>query len=267
MTPSAFREPVLQALRALSGNAPGVGVPARDVTDLVFQTLGVDDPDPKVRNNANFCATQLLKGQGFLETPTRGIWALTPQGVKGSPVEALLSQGATLPPVDQPAPHRAPSPWEDDTVGASIYLLPVTDSYSDDPYIRSLAIHQTPCFGNHTEGSPICDCCPVAGSCRSKQVLLLSAIAATLGKRDEEAARQAAQPPPAPSKGEDIEDVLLVLEKQFARTRDTSPTSAGVEMDVPIESVCSVCKKTLREGTRAIYVVDVGFRHKTTCPA
>lgn len=262
MTPNAFRDPILQALRTLSNSVPGVAVRSRDATDLVFQRLGITDPDPKIRNNANFCATQVLKGQGLVDTPSRGVWTLTPQGASFVPGAAPLTL-ATL--VDQQAPEPVPvSPWADDTVGVALYLLPVKDTYSEDSYIRSLAISQATCFGNHDESIPVCLSCPIAASCRSKQVLRLSAVATALRKRDEEAAKvtklPAATTPSAPA-DENIEDVLADLEKSHARPS----TPEGVDMECSVESVCYVCKKTMPEKTRGVYVTTIGFRH-TTCP-
>lgn len=284
-TPQTLRTPLLRALATLSGFKPGVEVRARDVLRDALSTYP-DADETRAKNNGYTCATQVLRPLGLLADGTqRGFWALTTEGVaaaqepdKGSqtPVGAIKAP----PPPLTPTPPFVPAvvapvvvtPWADDTAGAVLYTTPVRDTYNDDVYIRALAIEHTLCFGEHDDTSPTCLSCPIANSCRSKQVMRLASAAAVLRKRDAEVAARGGVTPTTPVPpvvaDETIDDVLADLEGTRtppSRNPAPPPVPNGVEMEAQVDTVCFVCKKTIREKERGLFVPNVGMRHKT-CP-
>lgn len=278
-TPQTLRTPLLRALSSLSGGKPGVEVRARDVLRDAL-TPYPDADETRAKNNGYTCATQVLRPLGLLADGTqRGFWALTPEGVaaaqepdKGSQTPVVPSKVAPLTPTPSPAPPVATTPWVDDTAGAVLYTTPVRDTYNDDVYIRALAIEHTLCFGSHDDTSPVCLSCPIASSCRSKQVMRLASIAGTLRKRDAEVAARGGATGLAPASpviaDETIDDVLAGLNETRThppRNPAPPPLPNGVEMEAQVETVCFMCKKTIREKERGMFVPAIGLRHKS-CP-
>lgn len=288
LTPKALRDHVLRAVGELSGMVVSKPVKAAEIVALAVERAGISPADAddhkKACANANWVGTQALRAAGLLgPADKRGWWVLLPAGAAalrgdGAPEVAEVAEVAdaptgqlSLPPPIPPAVVR--SEWADDTAGVAVFSTPVQDSYAEDPYIRSLAISQTPCFGAFSEDDATCGACPISRSCRSTLFVRLHAIGDTLRQRDEvEAARRVPKvasgaAPSVVRSEESIDDVLDDLENAGPTPVRTPPPAdeTGVELPTPVESICYKCSKVIREGTVAIVVVGLGSRHKV-CP-
>jgi cytochrome c553 len=187
-------------------------------------------------------------------------------------LDDLLSLPNPAPPVVEKV-----SPWADDTVGVCLYQSFPEDTYANDPYIKSIAIGKTPCFGGYDAGSTVCGGCPVSGSCLSHQILRLSKIAEGLRRADlaaETRANKAAQTVNTVSdtaraqfKDEDLDDILDELSSKDEPKPGSPPPpldpNRGTKISATVESRCYSCKGTIPKGAAALHVPNKGIRHET----
>lgn len=294
LTPTSIREPLL---RTLGGLPAGSTVKGAEIIQQMLDTLGVTDPDERERgnNNARYLASLLRKEGIIAEGGVRGKWTITPSG---EAVIRALSDGTPSPPVatevsaedilgsildleaEAPTPVEPKpavvSPWADDTAGVCLYPAIPNDTYASDPYIRSLAIGKTPCFGGYDATSTVCGDCPLSGSCVSHQILRLAKIADGLRKQDEADANRAnkmaatattvSDTSRTQTKDEDLDDILNELTGKADPTPTTPPPvdpHRGTKLNATVESRCYQCKGTIAKGGAAIHVPNKGLRHET----
>ena len=280
-TPNQLHNPILLALGKLSGFLPDVEVGGGDVSDYVLANLGyVPEDEKKARNNLNFAATQKLRPAGLLSPQgRRGFWALTQAGVEAAQALSGLGVGDTPPPPVSAAPARvsvapAPdpeSPWANDPVGVVIPLR--ADAYTPDEYIRTLGITSLPCFGGFRSPNPVCDPCPLAGSCQSHQFATYSSASASILRRG--ATPPSPEPipaiepdpssPPLPPGGFAPEVVQSLADIMGSLTEQAAPAPVEKQMPAPVDSVCFLCHKRLPEKSVETFVVGKGFRHTAKC--
>lgn len=292
LTPNTIREPLL---RTLGGLPAGTTVKGAEVIQRMLDTLGVTDPVERERgnNNARWLASQVLRKEGLIsEGDVRGKWVITPEGeqairaLTGGSTQAVVEPAEDdvlsdlvseeEPPPTEPEPEPVfVSQWADDTAGECLYPTIPTDTYASDPYIRSLAIGKTPCFGGYDASSAVCGGCPLSGSCVSHQIMRLAKIADGLRKQEEALALRAnkmAQTATTVSdtsrtqiKEEDLDDILNELTSKADPTPTTPPPDPhrGTKLNATVESRCYQCKGTIPKGGAAIHVPNKGLRHET----
>lgn len=212
-------------------------------------------------------AARSLLEDGFVAaTP----WVLTPKGLDRSRSILWMFPGSDEPPVSEPAIVREevpPSPWADDPAGVVVLESVSQDKYSSDSYIQVLGISQSNCFGGFRKQSPVCEACPIIGSCQTQQFLSFSEVSATLNRR---VAAEGGTPPTvtpgiAPSdRDKALRDILDDIIEPATAPSGT-PVERGILKTVSVRSVCSVCFRTLEEGTQALFVTGKGYRHPNPC--
>lgn len=221
-------------------------------------------------------------------------------------VESSTPEEPEVEPEVEPEPEPLPTPANPGGEGVS-FNLPSggEDSYSPDPYIRSLAVQATSCFGNFSTRSNICADCPLGIACKGRMVSDLSVLATTLTKRDEEArakaeaeAKRAADaakiqeqreagmlPGTRATEGvvadEAIDDILAELESdspapkpapQTTQQAPVDPATApnnvpgGQIIEAVVPTVCAKCDKTIPRGDKCIWAAGQGVFHYPECP-
>jgi outer membrane biosynthesis protein TonB len=200
-----------------------------------------------------------------------------------------------------PAPAPAPAPQHDGGVGVSFSLAAGgADSYHPDPYIRSLAIQATSCFGAFSSRSSTCGSCPLAVACKGQVLGSISVLAGTLRKRDADAKAKAAAEAKRAAEAakvqeqreagmlpgtravegvvhdEAIDDILAELESDSTPDA-TAPATAPATVDTPtdpnaqiieavVPTICAKCNTTIETGTKCQYVAGQGVFHHPACP-
>jgi len=290
-TPKTFRDPLLKALGTLSGLQVGTQVMADDAITHVLNEMGMDenemgdDPNgrPRTRIVINQTFHRLIKKHGLGESPKRGRWTLTDEGVQ----TAALLLGQSVPVVDADAPSTPQSaPESDDEADSDPTPAPTTtdaggtgvafsfgeqvNTYNDDPYIRGLAIAATNCTGFWSSRSDPCKNCPLSGACKAEASARMSTLAKRLALQDEEA-RKAALAPPKPKKQSkpkadpkvkaddmDIDDILAAIEGEDDK-KESLP--AHSKMKVPADAKCAHCGGSVRRGDDGVWVRTGGMFH------
>lgn len=237
MTPTALKGPVLRAIGDMTNLHSEVEVRAQEVIAKALGIAGVAESDVDYTTsyaNAHWAATRMLRRQGLLALGSRrGLWRLTPEGIVT--VKHLLGGGA-LP------TSEVPSAWEEDPAGVCVDLEPMSDAYPDDPYIRSLAIARTPCYGHHDPEEEVCQNCPLVGSCKANRLVAVRASV--------ERVRRESLPPPHPNLSAqgrgtaynaDLQDIVATLEQK-----------EKIAITMRSTGKCFVCDVALAVGARAI---------------
>lgn len=297
---SNFRDPLLRVLGQMTGLVAGTDVSYGDTIEPTLETAGFTEDQfgtdtagrPQTHVWINQAFNKKLRPEGLgAKGSKRGQWTLTPEGVR----TAALLLGTDAPAVEDNTPEEAeaaddefdailesvsntPEPEPEDTEdaapvaaapgggGVSFTLGEQTNDYNTDPYIRGLAIEQTSCFGNFSQRSKVCEDCPLSGACKASTLEKLTAIAARLRKRDEEAARRANAPeaPQAPEEPEgeddddlDIEDIIAAIEDDEP---DSDPNVTFME-SVPANTICTTCGNKVDAGSKAYWVKGGGVHH------
>lgn len=302
-TASSFRDPLLRALGTLTGLVAGQAAPSKEVMAQVYADLGITEDtygtdkgsgQPQVRIWLNQVFNKNLRPKGLADSPSRGQWALTDEGVTVASLlvtgvvatpaavdefDTLLDTVADNDPEPEPEPEAPvlPAAHEGGT-GVAWSLGEQTNTYNPDPYIRGLAVAQTKCFGRYSERSDVCGGCGLSGACKAETVTLMASVAARLRQRDaeakrraEEAARRAAMPTPppqpkAPSVHKDdadlnIDDILAAIENEDPKPEPKSQQPNHKKLAVPADSKCHACGGKIPQNDDGIWVQGEGVYH------
>ena len=222
LSPVNFRIPLMKAMGVKTGFQVGVAVPFEDTHVSIMTEMGISDANQygmaagvnvtQVSRWIMF-AFQSLRDRDLMTSSKRGCWELTPRGLTvakglcdGSltaiPADPLAADEPTeTAPLDLPAETsmtetvaevEAPKVIDNSTNGATLPIGPgnPTEGYSEDPYIRGLAIEQTPCFGAYSNRSPLCNVCPIKSGCTNAAAAMLSLLSS--GLKDQDAREEAA---------------------------------------------------------------------------
>lgn len=266
LSPSYLRDHVLQATRHLTKGVPNVPVRASAVVAYVLRELGVDpdsDLGKKAATNASWVGTQTLRKEGLLGPADRRGWWILTEG-SGPVIDGHGSMEA--PQVVEEVP-RGPRGTQ------APFTAPLQDPYSTDRYILSLAVAQTPCFGDYAEHDDTCKTCPISRMCRSTLFARLQEISDLLSQESQQSV-----PTRESIRDISLEEILKELSSVSSTTglaSDSSPTNhlpstehprlAGVAMEVLVESLCCRCRQILPEKSIAMYASGVGYWHEH-CP-
>jgi hypothetical protein len=241
---------LLKALADVAG-APSFNVPRDEVLPQVFAILGIDPADlgtdargrSKAGRLLNACFSELKK-EGLVASPLRNQYALTDSGwaqATGNPVVELsnpvVSEAAPTP--SAPAPVRVAT--KAPVSGSSVAFR--QGATHSDPYILSLQIAKSPCFGvAYSSRAKTCAGCPVAALCQSARTARLSDLAAQLQRM----AASTGSVEVAPSTPEAVLEAL----------------DNAILVPIDHEIDCDHCSTTIKVGSEGILVPDAGMFHQ-----
>ena len=303
-----FRDPLLKVLGQLSGFKAGAVVHHTNIYEPVFQMMGITQDQYGMEGSSNsplterwvqWCASKLIS-EKLVRREGKGKWSLTRTGVAETEalIEASSKVGTTMnldtatTTVDlntalaAPLTPTSPEPVPD-TAGQSIQLGPNNDEnlYHSDPYIRSLAIVDSPCLGGFTDHSPVCTGCLVRGNCLKAMAAIFSRLAAKLTEEDleeeakrlaaEAAARRLAATPKAPVTAPGSAATTPGVPRPAAPpkgvlgasgtpsiviTSDAKTSFCAAAMEAP----CQYCGKDIKVGTQSAWVRKLGPDKKSS---
>lgn len=126
--------------------------------------------------------------------------------------------------------------------------------YHSDPYIQSLAAEQTACHGFVDGTEPLCQQCPLATSCGSAKIALLSQMAKVLSAEDAEKAKPKRQQQAPAASAPAAPIVNPFTDKDFSNL-DVNTTT---DIAAAIKAICRGCGKEIQKGDPAKWVRSKG---------
>lgn len=171
----------------------------------------------------------------------RGSWALTPGGVRQA--KDLISDDEAeyeIPAEENLVPTLAVESNEDKGSEPKMY--------HPDPYIRSLAAEQTPCYGNYDEEEDACTQCTLSEECIRQFQLEFEIFAKKADEPEEEQEPEEEPEPEETTKDLDLPDDLNV-----------------VSMENLVESICLICGNVIPEGETINWVRSTSTGQSGTC--
>lgn len=284
LTPKDFSEHVLVVIAELTDYQISVSVPMGDVNAPVCERMGIDeDYGGETKHGAKFThrtiglAMRSLRGRGLTKYAKKGHWTCTAAGL----LAARKITGVPAPANDEvPLAARADATAEVAESGdAEVVRLPVVTApihpYSDDPYIRSLAVETVACFGAFSKRSDACKICPIFEDCIVQAGVRKAELAAQM--EAEEAQAKAAAAREAADKTKKDESVAELIEGfgNEADPDDAAPQVgdgprgkfkpekgqdvAGAEAQR--ETVCIQCNEVIHKGDAVMWAADEGIFH------
>jgi len=178
-----FQKPLLKVLLDLSDGVDGIAIKGTETYAPVMAIMGITDINAHGMNDSSGqpmvakwiqWANSNLKKANLTTNAGRGEWALTPKGVKKALKYSQKAAGAST----VTDPSTAPTVM--DLAPVSPQVAPVL-GYHTDPYIVSLGIAQTSCFGSYTDHKTAsCSNCPLATECRNMMYTDFTQLAAAM---------------------------------------------------------------------------------------
>jgi len=295
MTPKDFAYPLLAVLATLTEYEANVSVPMTETYSLVCEHMGIrEDYGGETEGgykfthrNIGLAFRQHIRGKGLGEQAKKGHWMLTQVGVD----KARETAGDEAPPVPETvatpvdeAPEELAAARADATAevleddhgedGAEVLHLPVANTnpkhpYSDDPYIRTLAIEAVECYGAWSSRSDACETCPLATDCRLQVGARKAEMAAEMEATEEASlARAKAQEEEANKKGISVEELIEKMGEEGTTPRDPQkgkfkPTDGQdfARANASRESMCLQCGETIKKGDPVQWCADEGIFH------
>lgn len=278
-TPSEYAPHLLAVLGELTDYTAGVSVnfekthaPVLDRMQLDKDAFGATPQGTLWTHRCIGFAMRQLKDKGMTAFHARGAWCLTELGAQEAANQVGRTPGTPVPPTPEEMAARNQVLAEEDPESTEAQVLPLRrrtkHPYSEDPYIRSLAIANTDCFGAHTPRSEACKVCRLAQECVEALDGRLAEIAKELdGEERLEAARAEQKAAAAKRKDSSINELIENFEKD--RTIKKSPKNGDrivSESIVQAETQCHGCKTTIPKGMHAIWAKGKGMYHHKCLP-
>jgi len=275
MTPKDFVPHLMQVLGDLSQRTPGVAIPMEDTFEFVCARMGLQVSNfgtaegkktPWVYRQIGLAFRQ-MRDNGLGEYASRGHWALTQEGV-----EQLKPDHTPEAPTAAALAAVKAQAAEEDADDNVVHLSDPGNEhpYSDDPYIRGLAVEQTACFGAHSVRSDVCKGCLLAEDCLVAISVRKAEIASEL-ERDEMVAREAAKTKAKKKDQQDasIDELMGSMEgtdntsAKFGKKGKFNPLPEQIVSDAfaQQESVCAQCNEKIPEGASCFWVEGEGIFH------
>lgn len=287
MTPKDFVNDVLVVIAELTDFDPTSSVKMTATYTPVCERMGIDENLGGETSHGSLfthrtigLAMRSLRDRGLTKYAKKGYWCCTPAGIE----EASQMTGRKIehdkpetPPA--PVPQAARTEATDETTAdeeAEVLRLPVaapSHPYSDDPYIRSLAIESVACFGAHSKRSEACTECPIAADCIEFVGVRKAQIATEIEAEEARAAELAKKREiEAAKKDKSVAELI----EDFGNENDTDPGSdkkgkkgkyeveAGHNVATARaqrETLCPRCDEKIAKKEQVIWVSHVGLFH------
>jgi hypothetical protein len=288
ITPATFQPHLLAVLGVMTNFTANTPVHMKETYAPICKRMGITEEALGMSSHGSLTTHRMIgyamrgmRDHGLGDFAKKGQWVLTAEGVK----EALREAGEEVPVEEfdlDPEFEAEPEVAEVAKVGsdtgsvamneefeAEVVQLPVvktTHPYSDDPYIRGLAIAQTPCFGTHSERSKTCETCPLAVDCLESIKLSLAHFAAKLDAAEAEPEKSPMPDEAEPEKSaESLASLLDNLDDQGAEgpagTFKITHKMVAMPGKAKVETLCSQCMGKMAPGTETVWVHSHGQFH------
>jgi hypothetical protein len=283
LTPKDFAPHVLAVIGEMTDLTPGVVVAMERAYGPVCARMNIDPDEfgiaagktlPVVHRKIQLAMRQ-LRDNGLTEYPVRGQWSLTERG------RATLTEMGDLEEAEH-VEHVFVAAREE-TEHAQEEMAPREESnvvrintgrhpYSDDPYIRGLAIERTACFSAFSSRSEVCRACPLQRDCIAAAGVTKAEIGAELLREAEEARRLEAERQAKKVRQNASIDELMASQETEARRQPAGKTTSGDKFKPTAEhkvndataqkeGLCAKCQGTVPEGSACYWVESIGIFH------
>lgn len=259
-----FRQPLLLALGEATGFRPNRPVECRGLYPHICKLKGVTLEQFGKPDKVNTYwverwiqeAFKSLVSAGKTNRGGRGEWALTPDGA----TEAQALRGTLT---------TATAPDTDSVQDTTITVAPAETgklTYHPDPYIRALAIQETPCYGLFSSASDTCKSCTLQIHCLGAMSAELSRLRVELAEEDkvEELMRNTPKhnfPSPKPqAKPADPAQVTTVAQEpaQFV------PAGSARKIRAQQQTFCKKCTGAIQKEEEVWWVRSDKSDHRRT---
>jgi len=266
---SDFKDPLLITLGRLSDFRAGVAVFHKDTYAPICTLMEIEEGRYGTQDGTNALwvhrwvgdAMKALKGDGLTEQGAkRGRWQLSEEGLQAALRLAEERGLETVPTSTNPEESG-------DSEVAPLEMPQPTDEYHHDPYLRSLALAETPCRGNYSSRSQTCKCCPLQQSCRNLMAIELSALAATMRKealqeQQRQKLREKNKALAAEARPENADRGSIPLPDVTSEEAITYKGQQIIPIEAAIESVCMYgCGEPIHQGDKSYYIAGDGCYH------
>jgi hypothetical protein len=290
MTPKDFAPHLLVVIAEFTEFEPNISVPMSETYRPVCDRMGIDeDFGGMVSGNYKFthrkiqlAFRQQIREKGLGEQIEKGDWMLTQEGIDearkiAGDAPAVLEHEDDDTQEEELAAARADATAEvqeqedDDTDGAEVIQISNAQPrhpYSDDPYIVSLAVKESVCFGAWSKRSDACKGCPIARECLIQVGVRKAEIAAELEAEEAAAVERAAAKARADAKkDESVSELINSFEEDDDAPRGQNgkfkpaPGQDFATAKASRESVCLHCGQKIHKGDEVKWCNDEGIFH------
>lgn len=292
VTQKTFQDPLIRVLGNKTKYQADAPVHHNDVYSEVCALAGVEEEEFGIAKGTKKLQTHRWIGFAFRElrsqqvtsSPKKGHWCLTEEGVRQAkelngieeeeaPIaeDPVSSAAKTL---DTAAAEvKLPESTPQRPQRAEVVRLPVAPRpYSEDPYLRSLAIDSTACFGSYSNRSSECEECHLSTDCIINQRSFKSKLAnklrreaakASAPKKNKKAPKKA--PPKKASTDTGIDDLISSLSEESNSDHIQALKDAGwMQIPIKADTSCATCGELIKKGEEAWWKSGKGSHH-TEC--
>jgi hypothetical protein len=263
MTPKDFVPHLLAVLGTLTKHQANVSVPMQETYDPVCARMEIEPENfgksehgkkgnktPWVHRQIGLAFRQ-MRDNGLGQYASRGHWSLTEAGVDQlGTAEIDVAQ-------DDKKDDKKDEP--------NVVRLSASDTehpYSDDPYIRGLAVQGTPCFGAYSTRSDVCKGCLLREDCISAISIRKAQIAADLEREEMEAKRAAeAQKKKKDQQDASIDELMQTMGVDDVIRYEPRPGQVISTAFAQLESICGQCNERIPKDDPCYWVKDEGLFH------
>lgn len=284
ITQKTFQPHLLVALGELTNFTASTSVRFTETYAPVCKLMGISEDEygtcrthgkPWTHRLIGLCFRS-LRDKGLGEYEKKGYWALTKMGVQKAREEAgveFVEETVEVEPeveVVSPAPVHTAARTQVavESNEGSVVRLPTVHPYHADPYIRSLAIDSTGCFGSLSTRSETCKTCPLSGDCHNAVLAKKSKIAADLEALDRRTAEaKAAKAKAKETKNESIDELISGFDEvSKSKTKQSSNAKKKSKATAQRDGVCCRCNGKINKGEDCYWSKGDGIFH-LTCDA
>jgi len=283
MTPKDFAPHVLAVIAELTDYQANASVPMGQTFGPVCARMGIsEDFGGETPHGSKFThrtiglAMRQLRDRNLGKYVKKGHWGLTAAGIN----EARKITGVTGPEeedtVDELA-ARASAAENEDLEEEDADVIPLstvrqTHPYSDDPYIRSLAIEHVMCFGAYSKRSDACKTCPLTSDCIAQVRVRKAALAKEIEVEEARALTEAQKKQVEKAKKDgSVAELIEVLGDEEEETSSSKGgkkgkfrPAAGQDLapaKAQRESTCIQCGEVFTIGEQVTWVAHEGLFH------
>lgn len=283
LTASAYVPHLLAVLGEMTDYTAGIKIPQERTFEPVCARMGIaQDASGQLPNGTLWThrrigfAMRQMRDKQLTAYAAKGEWMLTEEGALTAAQEVGRKPGEPVREETLVArTHVSELDEADGEAGRVVQLRPrIQHPYSDDPYIRALAIAQTPCFGAFTSRSESCKACRLSHECIGALDARLAEIAAELDREEAiEKTKQAQQQKVRDSKDLATDELIESFKDTPNPTKKTAAPASGKFRPGPkahlvklatatADAQCLHCKKTIPKGTKDLtWIKDKGVLH------
>lgn len=290
MTPKDFAPHLLAVLAELTEYNANVSLPMTETYKPVCVRMGLkedhgghtDGGHVFTHRQIGLAFRQHIRGKGLGEQVKKGQWMLTQAGIDKArgedtgDTEPLLAAKANA---TAETETETVTETETETVKeeAEVLHLPVVTRtpkhpYSDDPYIRSLAIEAVRCYGAWASRSDVCKGCPLATDCMLQVGARKAEMAAKLEAAESAAVDKAQSKAKEDArKGQSVSELISTFDDEEEGSSTPRDLKKGkfkpsdgqdfAKANASRESMCLQCGDAINKGDPVQWCANEGIFH------